>query len=136
MNTKKNIFELNLQIIGGDEIDDADLDQISRVLKLELQDGALIEEENPSKNAAPHLAPKGAKGFDLEVGNLLVVLAVGTIPSLFSFLSTWIKRPGSRPIKIKVAGKNGELELEFDPHSISEEKIKTMALDLQASLKE
>jgi len=132
MTKKTEGIALVLSVADAEDLDETNLDQLTRALKPQLEE---IEGIDAVRPATVEAAERGAKGFDLEVGNLLVTLAVGTIPALFTFLAAWVSRPGSRPLKIKAKGKSGEIEIEFefDPKTLTAKKVQEMALALQSA---
>jgi len=129
----KNKVMIDLRLIGGHEIDAGDLDQLTRALQKELGEIPVIKEMSFALPRAACPDSKGAKGLVDTVGTLFLNLKSEGIPSLLQFLKAWVSRPGRRPVKIKAKGKSGEIEIEFDPKTLTAKKVQEMALALQSA---
>jgi len=131
------IVRLSIELIGGEEIDDADLDNMTRSLRSELEELPFVQEVEQKPVGAGYAAPpKGTKtGELLALGVLAMAVLPTAIPALIGFLQEWGLRPGNRPVRIKVqGGSTGSLEVEFDPRAMSADEVKVLVSDLQALL--
>lgn len=124
-------LQLTVAVVGGEEIDDADLAEMTRSLQSELKEVEGINQVTEAQKAGQE---KGTKGFEW-IGELLIKIVPSGIGTILGFLKEWIKRPGSRPVKITATGRNGKkIEVEFDPKTITAKKVQEFALALQESV--
>jgi hypothetical protein len=119
-NTAELLIELSLE--GGD---DAELDELTRQLKAEVQELNVDSIEQVSAGAAPG----GTKAVDMAaIGQMAVTLAPAIVPPLFDLLKSWVERKPSTPVKVRVRVGKRIAQIEYDP-------TKTSAKDLEALIK-
>jgi len=105
--------------------DPAELDELTRQLRAELQD---LEVDSVNRVSAG-VPPAGTKAVDLAaVGQMMVTLAPAVVPPLFDLLKSWVERKPSTPVKVKVKVGKRTAQIEYDP-------TKTTAKDLEALIK-
>ena len=113
---------IELSLDGGNE---AELDEITRQLKAEVEDLHVDSVEQVSAGTAPD----GTKAADYSaIGQMAVTLAPSIIPPLFGLLKSWVERKPSTPVKVKVKIGKRTAQIEYDP-------TKTSAKDLEALIK-
>ena len=109
----KNPAELfiELSIEGGDG-DPAELDELTRQLRAEVEELNVDAVEEVSAGAAP----RGTKAADLSaIGQLAVTLAPTIVPPLFELLRSWVERKPSTPVKVTVRVGKKTTQIEYDP---------------------
>jgi hypothetical protein len=119
-NTAELLIELSLE--GGD---DAELDELTRQLRTEVEElnGDSVEQVSAGT------APGGTKAVDLAaIGQMAVTLAPAIVPPLFDLLKSWVERKPSTPVKVRVKVGKRTAQIEYDP-------TKTSAKDLEALIK-
>ena len=120
----ENPAELFIEVVldGGHE---AELDELTRQLKAEVEDLSVDSVEDVINGNAPD----GTKALDPTViGQMAVTLAPTIIPPLFELLKSWVERKPSTPVKIKVKIGKRTAQIEYDP-------TKTTAKDLEVLVK-
>ena len=120
----ENPAELFIEVVldGGDH---AELDELTRQLKAEVEDLSVDSVEDVINGNAPD----GTKALDITViGQMAVTLAPAIIPPLFELLKSWVERKPSTPVKIKVRIGKRTAQIEYDP-------TKTTAKDLEVLVK-
>ena len=120
---------IELSLDGGN---DAELDELTRQLKAEVEDLRVDSVEQVSAGDAPD----GTKAVDmLVIGQMAVSLAPTIIPPLFELLKSWVERKPSTPVKIRVkVGKRTAL-IEYDPTRTSAQELEVLVKTLSRSLK-
>src|SRR5687767_8687144 len=114
------LIELSLE--GGDR---AELDELTRQLRAEVEDLNIDSVEQVSAG----VAPEGTKAVDMAaIGQMAVTLAPAIVPPLFDLLKSWVERKPSTPVKVKVKVGKRTAQIEYDP-------TKTSAKDLEALIK-
>ena len=134
------IVQLSVELAGGEDFDHSDLDESTRSLVSELEELPFVREVNLQSgvdqgHASPRKGAKGGVGEIMMLGTLAMAVLPSSIPEIIGFLKEWGLRPGNRPVKIK--GKVGakSVEFEFDPRTISTDKVKQLASEMLESLK-
>ena len=127
----ENPTELFIELLldGGD---DAELDELTRQLKAEVEELRVDSVEQVSAGEAPD----GTKAVDMQlIGQMAVSLAPIIIPPLFELLKSWVERKPSTPVKIRVkVGKRTAL-IEYDPTKTSAQELEVLVKTLGRSLK-
>lgn len=119
-NPAELFIELSLE--DGDR---AELDELTRQLRAELQDLNVDSVDQVPAGAAP----AGTKAVDFAVvGQMMVTLAPAVVPPVFELLKSWVERKPSTPVKVKVKVGKRTAQIEYDP-------TKTSAKDLEALIK-
>ena len=128
----ENPTELFIELLldGGD---DAELDELTRQLKAEVEELRVDSVEQVSAGEAPD----GTKAVDMQlIGQMAVSLAPTIIPPLFELLKSWVERKPSTPVKIRVkVGKRTAL-IEYDPTKTSAQELEVLVKTLGRSLKD
>ena len=120
----ENPAELFIEVLL-EEGHEAELDELTRQLKAEVEDLSVDSVEDVINGNAPD----GTKALDLTViGQMAVTLAPTIIPPLFELLKSWVERKPSTPVKIKVKIGKRTAQIEYDP-------TKTTAKDLEVLVK-
>ncbi len=123
--------ELFIEVVldGGNE---AELDELTRQLRVEVEDLNVDAVEDVIEGSAPD----GTKGPELTaLGELAVTLAPAIIPPLFELLRSWVERKPSTPVKIRVkVGKRSAL-IEYDPTRTSAQELEVLVKTLGKSLR-
>jgi len=115
-------IELSLE---GQDGDPAELDELTRQLKEEVEELNVDSVEDVSAGSAP----AGTKAADLSaLGQMVVTLAPTIVPPLFELIKSWVARKPSTPVKVRVRVGKKTAEIEYDPTSMS-------AKDLEALIK-
>ena len=115
-------LHLSLYIEPRDEVDDDELDRITRRLMAEIQT-LDVESVELLKD---ELAPEGAKlGEAIALGALLMAVLPGAIPPLLGLVQAWLLRDQNRKVKIKTEIKGQPVELEYSG-TISQEELETL----------
>lgn len=128
---------LLVQLPGGEDIDEADLDEMTRSLRSELEELSFVRSVDQRRSVEPGETspPKGTKaGEILTLGALALAILPDALPTLIGFLKEWALRPGNRPVKIKVQRAEHSLEVEYDPRSMSTAEVKDLASEMHALL--
>jgi hypothetical protein len=116
--------------LDGD--DHAELDELTRQLKAEVQELSVDSVEPVSAGDAP----LGTKAADFTViGQMAVTLAPTLIPPLFDLMKSWVERKPSTPVKIKVRVGKRTAQVEYDPTKTSAQDLETLVRTLGRSLK-
>ena len=120
----ENPAELFIEVLL-EEGHEAELDELTRQLKAEVEDLSVDSVEDVINGNAPD----GTKALDITViGQMAVTLAPTIIPPLFELLKSWVERKPSTPVKIKVKIGKRTAQIEYDP-------TKTTAKDLEVLVK-
>ncbi len=120
---------IELSLDGGS---DAELDELSRQLKAEVEELRVDSVEQVSAGEAPD----GTKAVDMQViGQMAVSLAPTIIPPLFELLKSWVERKPSTPVKIKVKVGKRTAMIAYDPTKTSAQELEVLVKSLSRSLK-
>jgi hypothetical protein len=97
--------EIVVSVDAGPDADDAEKAELASRLREELAAHAL------DPQALPSASPAGAKGFGVDVGSLLVVLAAsgGVLTSLIGTLQSWLLRQSGSKLLLEIDGDRIEL---------------------------
>jgi len=126
-NTAELIIELSL-----DHGDAAELDELTRQLRTEIEELHVDSTEQVSMGAAP----EGTKSADLSaIGQMAVTLAPAIIPPLFELLKSWVERKPATPVKIKVKVGKRTAQIEYDPTKTSAKDLEVIIRTLNKSVK-
>ncbi len=128
----ENPAELFIEL-SLDRGNDAELDELARQLKAEVEELRVDSVEQVSAGEAPD----GTKAVDMQlIGQMAVSLAPAIIPPLFELLKSWVERKPSTPVKIRVkVGKRTAL-IEYDPTKTSAQELEVLVKTLGRSLKD
>ena len=127
----ENHAELFIEVVldGGDH---AELDELTRQLKAEVEDLSVDSVEDVINGNAPD----GTKALDITViGQMAVTLAPAIIPPLFELLKSWVERKPSTPVKIKVKIGKRTAQIEYDPTKTTAKDLEVLVKTLGKSLK-
>ena len=120
---------IELSVEGGDA---AELDELTRQLRTEVEELNVDSVEQVSAGAAP----QGTKALDMAViGQMAVTLAPVVIPPLFDLLKSWVDRKPSTPVKIKVKVGKRTAQIEYDPTKTSPKELEALIKSLSKSMK-
>ena len=127
----ENPAELFIEVLLEDG-HEAELDELTRQLKAEVEDLSVDSVEDITNGSAPD----GTKAVDITIiGQMVVTLAPAIIPPLFELLKSWVERKPSTPVKIRVkVGKRTAL-IEYDPTKTSAQELEVLVKTLGKSLK-
>jgi hypothetical protein len=120
---------VELSLDGGD---DAELDELTRQLRAEMEELNIDSISQVSSG----MAPEGSKSVDMSaIGQLAVTLAPTVVPPLFELLRSWVERKPSTPVKIKVRVGKSTAQVEYDPTRTSAKDLELLVKTLNKSLK-
>jgi Effector Associated Constant Component 1 len=103
---------LDLTIVLGDEVDEEEMDQLTRQLRDEI---AELGVEGVRLATGSTLPPR-AKGDPITLGSIIVTLAsTGVFTGLIELLKSWLVRREGRTVKFKAKIHNQEVELSYSP---------------------
>jgi hypothetical protein len=94
---------LEIEVLAEDATDE-DLDQMTRNLLAELQEGHVESADLVSIGTAP----KGSKGDPVMIGSLVVEALPAVLPGVIALVQAWVARGQGRTVKFK--GKGFEFE--------------------------
>ena len=127
----ENPAELFIEVVL-EEGHEAELDELTRQLKAEVQDLSVDSVEDVINGNAPD----GTKALDITViGQMAVTLAPTIIPPLFELLKSWVERKPSTPVKIKVRIGKRTAQIEYDPTKTTAKDLEVLVKTLGKSLK-
>ena len=127
----ENPAELLIEL-SVDNGDPAELDELTRQLRTEIEDLNIDSVEQVSAGAAP----EGTKAVDLTaIGQMAVTLAPAIVPPLFDLLKSWVERKPSTPVRIKVKVGKRTAQIEYDPTRTSAKDLEELIKALSKSLK-
>ena len=111
---------LDLTISLRDEVDDEELDRLTRQLRDEID-----ELDVEAVGLAPGIElPPGAKGDPITIGSLVVALAsAGVFTGLIELLKSWALRREGRTVTLKARAGDREVELAYSPAETSPEEM-------------
>ena len=127
----ENPAELFIEVLL-EEGHEAELDELTRQLKAEVQDLSVDSVEEVTNGSAPD----GTKAVDITIiGQMVVTLAPTIIPPLFELLKSWVERKPSTPVKIKVKIGKRTAQIEYDPTKTTAKDLEVLVKTLGKSLK-
>ncbi len=127
----ENPAELFIEVVL-EEGHEAELDELTRQLKAEVEDLSVDSVEDVINGNAPD----GTKALDITViGQMAVTLAPTIIPPLFELLKSWVERKPSTPVKIKVRIGKRTAQIEYDPTKTTAKDLEVLVKTLGKSLK-
>lgn len=111
---------LDLTISLQDEVDDEELDRLTRQLRDEI---AELDVEAVGLAPGTELPP-GAKGDPITIGSIVVALAsAGVFTGLIELLKSWALRREARTITLKAKVGEREVELTYSPTETSPQEM-------------
>jgi len=114
-----------------EDSDQAELDELTRELRSEIEQLSIDSVDNVSKGEAP----AGTKAVDwASIGNLTVTLAPTIIPPLFELLKSWVDRKPSTPVKIRIKVGKKTAQIEYDPTKTSAKELETLVRSLSKTV--
>jgi hypothetical protein len=115
---------LDLTISLGDEVDDGELDRLTRQLRDEIAD---LDVEEVGLAPGTEL-PLVAKGEPITIGSIVVALAsAGVFTGLIELLKSWALRREGRTITVKAKVGEREVEMTYSPAETSPEEMTRFA---------
>ncbi len=134
MNNKptESLLSLSIQLLNDDQTSPEDLDQMTRLLRDEIEEHRGID--NVRLQSANNQPPAGTKaGAEVfTIGALLLAILPDTLPAIIGFFQEWTLRPGNQPVKIKAQIADRIIEVEFDPRVTSRDEIASLAREFQS----
>lgn len=128
-NPAELFIELSLE--GGDA-DRAELDELTRQLRAEVEELSVDSVDEVSAGSAP----EGTKAADFSaIGQMAVTLAPTIIPPLFDLLKSWVQRKPSTPVKVTVKVGRKTAQIEYDPTQTSAKDLDVLIKALNKSVK-
>ena len=128
---------IKIEIFIDGARDNIEQDEVTRNLDNELAELPFISALTRDRVAKhPQQNLKSKSGELVTLGNLVMQVLPSAAPNLIDFLKSWALRPGNNQLKIRAEGNAGSLEIEFNPDSLSVDKVKDLATDLQKLVKE
>jgi hypothetical protein len=127
----ENPAELLIEL-SVDNGDPAELDELTRQLRTEIEELNIDSVEQVSAGPAPH----GTKAADFSaIGQMAVTLAPVIVPPLFELLKSWVERKPSTPVKVKVRVGTRTAQIEYDPTKMSAKDLEALIKTLNKSMK-
>jgi hypothetical protein len=121
MSTTNEPLHLSLYIEPSNEVDNDELDRITRQLMVEIR---TLDIESVEL-LRDKLTPEGAKpGEAVVLGTLLTEILPVAIPALLGLIQAWVLRDHTRKVRIKTEVKGRPVELEYSG-SISQRELET-----------
>jgi len=115
---------LDVTISLRDEVDDGELDRLTRQLRDEIAD---LDVEEVGLAPGTEL-PLGAKGEPITIGSIVVALAsAGVFTGLIELLKSWALRREGRTITVKAKVGEREVEMTYSPTETSPEEMTRFA---------
>ena len=115
---------LDLTISLQDEVDDEELDRLTRQLRDEIVE---LDVEEVELDPVTELPP-GAKGDPITIGSIVVALAsAGVFTALIELLKSWALRREGRTITVKAKVGEREVEMSYSPTETSPEEMTRFA---------
>ena len=115
---------LDVTISLRDEVDDGELDRLTRQLRDEIAD---LDVEEVGLAPGTEL-PLGAKGEPITIGSIVVALAsAGVFTGLIELLKSWALRREGRTITVKAKVGEREVEMTYSPAETSPEEMTRFA---------
>ena len=124
---------LDFAISLGDQVDDEELDQLTRRLRDEIADLGVEQ----VKLAPGGTLPAGAKGEPITIGSLIVSLAsAGVFTGLIDLLKSWVHRGEGRTVTVKAKVRGQELEMSYNPSGMSPKEMSRFASTIVSALQQ
>src|ERR1044071_5484794 len=121
---------IELSLTDGDSVE---LDELTRLLRSEVQELDIESVHQVSEG----VAPAGTKGVDMAaIGQMAIALAPSLIPSLFDLLKSWVERKPSTPVKVTVKVGRKTAQIEYDPTKTSAKDLDLLVKTLHKSMKQ
>jgi hypothetical protein len=115
---------LDLTISLQDEVDDEELDRLTRQLRDEIDE---LDVEAVELAPGTELPP-GAKGDPITIGSIVVALAsAGVFTGLIELLKSWALRREGRTITLKAKVGEREVEMSYSPTETSPQEMTRFA---------
>ena len=115
---------LDLTISLQDQVEDEELDRLTRQLRDEI---AELDVEEVELAPGTELPP-GAKGDPITIGSIAVALAsAGVFTALIELLKSWALRREGRTITVKAKVGQREVELTYSPTETSPQEMTRFA---------
>jgi hypothetical protein len=122
--------ELTLQIDAGPSSDIEELDQLSRLLRSEIEELG-VESIELIKDTKPPVGTKSAEAVTL--GAMALAILPKAVPNLITLLQQWVMRAQGRKVSIKTKRGNRSVEVEYGG-SMSPAELKSVVRDLAKAL--
>ena len=114
--TGDSVIHFTLQIEGGADSDQNEIDRLTRNLLGEISETEVEEVEIPTSTDG---SPGGTKsGEAITWGQIAIVTLPTVLPAVIMLVQSWLLRQQSHAIKVKI----GEIEVEI-PRDLPEEKL-------------
>ena len=111
---------VELAISIRDNVDDEELDRLTRKLREEIE-GFDVEQVGLASGGQ---LPPGAKGDPVTIGNIVVSLAsAGVFTGLIGLFKSWALRREGRTVTLKAKVADREVELVYSPASTTSEEM-------------
>jgi hypothetical protein len=115
---------LDLTISLQDQVDDEELDRLTRQMRDEIDE---LDVEAVELAPGTELPP-GAKGDPITIGSIVVALAsAGVFTALIELLKSWALRREGRTITVKAKVGEREVEMSYSPTETSPEEMTRFA---------
>jgi hypothetical protein len=115
---------LDLTISLQDEVDDEELDRLTRQLRDEIDE---LDAESVELAQGTDVPP-GAKGEPITIGSIVVALAsAGVFTGLIELLKSWALRREGRTVTLKARAGDREVEMAYSPVETSPEEMTRFA---------
>lgn len=134
--TNTTPVSLSIELNNDDQISEEDLDQMTRLMRDEIEEQDDIQLIQMQSNEQP--IPEGSKaaGEAVMIGMLALQVLPAAIPALIGYLKDWSLRPGNPPVRIKTQVNDKSIEVEFDPRVSSADDIASLTQKFQTMLTE
>jgi hypothetical protein len=119
----ENMLKMSLQINTSSDINEEELDLLTRQLLDEIQELEVESVEMVRDNKAP----KDAKGDPITLGALALAVLPGLLPKLIDFLQNWLTRRKDQKVRVKIGVGDRSVELEYFPEAISIYEVNKIA---------
>jgi hypothetical protein len=119
--------EFTLMIDAGEGADQAEVDQLTRHLLVELDEADVESADLVSAEAPEGTRTAGA----VTVGALAIAVLPVFIDKLVEFLIEWTKRDDRRAVTIKAEVAGESVEVSFNPQATTSEEIKKLVESLR-----
>jgi hypothetical protein len=122
---------LDLTISLGDNVDEEELDLLTRELRDEIAELGVER-----VGLAPGTAlPPGAKGDPVSVGTIIISLAsTGVLTALIELVKSWALRREGRSVKFKAKVADREVELTYNPDDTTPEEMSKFGSKVVAAM--
>jgi hypothetical protein len=131
-----SVVSLSIQVLNDNQISTDDLDEMTRLLRNEIEEHSATENVRlkPTVNEPVAGTKSAAQAFTL--GAVVLAVLPDAVSALIGFVQEWTLRPGNQPVKIKVQVKDRSVEIEFDPRVNSKQEMIVFARELQVMVAE